>query len=264
MGGAFRDFAAHALARKPLRLVREQAHLGDGDSRYESPRLVSPSLGATATSTSGEDTGEWMGAGGMGGGAGPLAPPDTGNGGEDADGSPKEREAPLRHMSLFDLVGEICLFIFICCNSCSCVLLERSFLAPFRKAFGIGTTIGSGVFVLAGLAAREYAGPSSAISYLVAGFVAALSGLPYAELSAAFPVDGSTYAVSCTSRRTRPLGRSYIHLCTSSRPVKIKFAYITLGEVFAVIASLCQTLEYGIAGAAVARSWGEQVRRLDE
>ena len=110
-------------------------------------------------------------------------------------------EAPLRHMSLADLVF-----------------------------FGIGTTIGSGVFVLAGVVAHNYAGPSASISYLIAGCVAALSGLPYAELSATFPLDGSTYS----------------------------YAYITLGEVFAVMASLCQTLEYGGASAAVARSWGSK------
>ena len=94
----------------------------------------------------------------------------------------------------------------------------------------MGCTVGSGIFVLAGVAASSYAGPSSAISYLLAGLVACLSGLPYAELSAAFPLDGSTYS----------------------------YAYITLGEVFAVMASLCQTLGYGGASAAVARSWGNK------
>ena len=122
-------------------------------------------------------------------------------------------------------------------------------------AFGVGCTVGSGVFVLAGLAASKYAGPASSVSYLLAGFVASLSGLPYAELSAAFPLDGSTYS----------------------------YAYIALNEGFAVISSLCQvgagvdfellsnsltcgcrnpqlpqTLEYGAAGAAVARSWGNK------
>ena len=97
-------------------------------------------------------------------------------------------------------------------------------------AFGVGCTVGSGVFVLAGMAASEYAGPASSVSYLLAGLVASLSGLPYAELSAAFPLDGSTYS----------------------------YAYIALGEVFAVVSSLCQTLEYGAAGAAVARSWGNK------
>jgi len=96
--------------------------------------------------------------------------------------------------------------------------------------FGVGCTVGSGVFVLAGVVAHSYAGPSSSISYLLAGFVAALTALPYAELSAAFPMDGSTYS----------------------------YSYITLGEVFAIMSSLCQTLEYGGSAAAVARSWGEK------
>lgn len=110
-------------------------------------------------------------------------------------------------------------------------MFALSFDRPMPPAaFGVGCTIGSGVLVLAGAAAHSYAGPSASISYLLAGFVASLSGLPYAELSAAFPVDGSTYS----------------------------YAYVALGEVFAVIASMCQTLEYGAAGAAVARSWGNK------
>ena len=110
-------------------------------------------------------------------------------------------DSPHRHMSIFDLLS-----------------------------FGIGCTIGSGVFVLAGLTANSYAGPSASLSYLFAGLVAAMSGLPYAELSAVFPLDGSTY----------------------------EYAYVSLGEMFAVMASLCQTLEYGGSAAAVARSWGEK------
>mmetsp|Transcript_16753 Transcript_16753/g.33343 ORF Transcript_16753/g.33343 Transcript_16753/m.33343 type:complete len:658 (-) Transcript_16753:178-2151(-) len=110
-------------------------------------------------------------------------------------------EAPHRHMSIYDLLS-----------------------------FGIGCTIGSGVFVLAGLTANAYAGPGASISYLFAGLVAAANGLPYAELSAVMPLDGSTY----------------------------EYAYVSLGEIFAVMASLCQTLEYGGSAAAVARSWGEK------
>ena len=165
------SFIDNALTCKPLQLVRKQAHLGDDNSRY-TPVAILSSDSERGTSSS-----------------------------EQQQQSATAREAPLRHMSLFDLV-----------------------------AYGVGGTIGSGVFVLTGLAANQYAGPSSSISFLLSGFVVALSGLPYAELSAAFPMDGSTYA----------------------------YAYITLGEVFAVIASLCQTLEYGIAAAAVARSWGSK------
>ena len=164
-------FIESAFTRKPLRLVRQQAHCSDETSRY------------TAVPIFDTET--------------PIKPAAAAN---SSPGGGK-REAPLRHMSLLDLVF-----------------------------FGIGTTIGSGVFVLAGVVAHNYAGPSASISYLIAGCVAALSGLPYAELSAAFPLDGSTYS----------------------------YAYITLGEVFAVMASLCQTLEYGGASAAVARSWGSK------
>jgi len=170
----------HALTRKPLTLVRKQAHLGDADSRY-TPVAIHASESAS------EDDGGFSNAA-----ATPLSAPTT---------NAADREAPLRHMSLFDLV-----------------------------ALGVGCTIGSGVFVLAGVAAHSFAGPSSCLSYLMAGFVAALSGLPYAELAAAFPMDGSTYS----------------------------YAYITLGEVFAVVASMCQTMEYGGSAAAVARSWGEK------
>mmetsp|Transcript_23240 Transcript_23240/g.37872 ORF Transcript_23240/g.37872 Transcript_23240/m.37872 type:complete len:453 (-) Transcript_23240:364-1722(-) len=158
-------FIENAMTRKPLLLVRKQEHCSDETSRY------------TAVPIFDTET--------------PIKPA----------AKPSRSEAPLRHMSLLDLVF-----------------------------FGIGTTIGSGVFVLAGVVAHNYAGPSASISYLIAGCVAALSGLPYAELSAAFPLDGSTYS----------------------------YAYITLGEVFAVMASLCQTLEYGGASAAVARSWGSK------
>ena len=164
------SFIENALTRKPLQLVRKQAHLGDDSSRYTPVAILSDSDHVRSDR-------------------------------QQQTSTPPQREAPLRHMSLFDLI-----------------------------AYGVGGTIGSGVFVLTGVAAHSYAGPASSISFLISGFVVALSGLPYAELSAAFPLDGSTYS----------------------------FAYITLGEVFAVIASLCQTLEYGVSGAAVARSWGSK------
>jgi len=168
-------FMENALTRKPLRLVRKQAHCSDETSRYTAVPIFDTETPVKPTPTTTAQQPSHHGGGGGG--------------------------APLRHMSLLDLVF-----------------------------FGIGTTIGSGVFVLAGVVAHNYAGPSASISYLIAGCVAALSGLPYAELSAAFPLDGSTYS----------------------------YAYITLGEVFAVMASLCQTLEYGGASAAVARSWGSK------
>lgn len=183
----------YALQRKPLQLVRKQAHLSD-PSQHESRYTAASYLDREDV---GGDTGDYE--------EGYEAFHATSSKTESTTSSSHQQhqppEAPMRHMSLFDLT-----------------------------AFGVGCTIGSGVFVLAGVAAHSYAGPAASISYLVAGAVAALSGLPYAELSAAFPMDGSTYA----------------------------YSYITLGEVFALMSSLCQTLEYGGSSAAVARSWGNK------
>ena len=85
------SFLEHALTRKPLQLVRRQAHLGDdGDSRYTPTPLV------PISPCPGEDTGEGSGAA-----AGPAAAALDAA----APAAPPGREAPLRHMSLFDLVG---------------------------------------------------------------------------------------------------------------------------------------------------------------
>jgi len=93
---------------------------------------------------------------------------------------------------------------------------------------GIGSTIGSGVFVLTG-EVLPVAGPSATISWLLAGLACLLSGLSYMELSARLPTKGSCYV----------------------------FSYHSLGELSAVIGALCLTLEYGVSAAGVARSWSK-------
>lgn len=96
---------------------------------------------------------------------------------------------------------------------------------------GVGGTVGSGIFVLTGQIASENSGPLTALSFLISGLAACCSGMCYAELSGRIPAAGSTYV----------------------------YAYVCLGEIAAVISASCLTLEYGIAGAAVARSWGDKV-----
>jgi amino acid transporter len=96
---------------------------------------------------------------------------------------------------------------------------------------GVGGTIGSGIFVLTGLIAHHYAGPSTFVSFILSGFAASCSGLCYAEWAGRLPAAGSTYV----------------------------YAYVSLGEWAAVIAGACLTLEFGVSGAAVARSWGDKV-----
>jgi len=61
---------------------------------------------------------------------------------------------------------------------------------------GIGCTIGTGIFVLTGTAAANYAGPAISISYLLAGLVCVFAGLAYTELAAMMPVAGSAYTYS--------------------------------------------------------------------
>lgn len=67
---------------------------------------------------------------------------------------------------------------------------------------GIGAIIGSGIFVIPGPAAAQFAGPAVIVSFLIAALGCALAGLCYAELSAMMPAAGSAYAYS-----TRAFGR---------------------------------------------------------
>lgn len=98
-------------------------------------------------------------------------------------------------------------------------------------SIGVGGTVGSGIFVLAGLIAHNYAGPSTCLSFGISGVAALCSGVCYAEWAGRLPAAGSTYV----------------------------YALVTLGEWPAVIAGACLTLEYGVSGAAVARSWADKV-----
>lgn len=96
---------------------------------------------------------------------------------------------------------------------------------------GIGATIGSGIFSTAGSMISETAGPAAVISWLIGGAICSLNALAYMELTTRIPSSGSTYA----------------------------YAYHTIGELPAVVAAWLLTLEYGVSGAGVARSWGDKV-----
>jgi APA family basic amino acid/polyamine antiporter len=57
---------------------------------------------------------------------------------------------------------------------------------------GFGNTIGSGVFTLTGVASK-YAGSAVFISFIIAGCVALMTALVFAEFSAIIPKSGSSY-----------------------------------------------------------------------
>ena len=61
-------------------------------------------------------------------------------------------------------------------------------------ALGIGAIIGAGIFVMTGLAAKEYAGPALSLSFVVAGLGCIFAALCYAEFASMIPVEGSAYA----------------------------------------------------------------------
>eukprot|EP00928_Gymnodinium_smaydae_P042954 TRINITY_DN28882_c0_g1_i1.p1 TRINITY_DN28882_c0_g1~~TRINITY_DN28882_c0_g1_i1.p1 ORF type:complete len:633 (-),score=77.00 TRINITY_DN28882_c0_g1_i1:57-1928(-) len=98
---------------------------------------------------------------------------------------------------------------------------------------GIGSTIGSGVFVLTG-DVLPVAGPSSILCWILGGLACLLSAFAYMELSAVLPTKGSCYV----------------------------FSYHCLGEVVGVVGAVCLTLEYAVSGAGVARSWSGKLAEL--
>lgn len=105
--------------------------------------------------------------------------------------------------------------------------LKRS-LGPWAlTAMGIGAIIGTGIFVLTGVASATRAGPSITISFVVAGIVSALAALCYAEVSSKIPISGSAYT----------------------------YTYATLGELLAWIIGWDLVLEYALGAATVSIGW---------
>jgi basic amino acid/polyamine antiporter, APA family len=106
-------------------------------------------------------------------------------------------------------------------------LLRRS-LGPWNlTALGIGSIIGTGIFVLTGTAASQNAGPALVLSMIISAVGCAFSGLCYAEFSAMVPVAGSAYT----------------------------YAYATMGEFLAWIIGWDLILEYALSVATVAVGW---------
>ena len=71
--------------------------------------------------------------------------------------------------------------------------LRRSLGPLSLTALGIGSIIGTGIFVLTGTAASMNAGPALVLSMILSAIGCAFAGLCYAEFAAMVPVAGSAY-----------------------------------------------------------------------
>ena len=108
-------------------------------------------------------------------------------------------------------------------------------LGPWNLiSLGIGAIIGTGIFVLTGSAAAQYAGPAIVYSFLLAGAGCVFAGLCYSEFAAMIPIAGSAYT----------------------------YGYATLGEFFAWIIGWDLILEYLFGSATVAVGWAGYVNSI--
>ncbi|KGO32045.1 amino acid transporter, partial [Oenococcus alcoholitolerans] len=72
--------------------------------------------------------------------------------------------------------------------------LKRVLNTRDLTALGIGTVIGTGIFILPGTEAAQHAGPAVAIAFLLAAIISGISGMAYSEFASAMPVAGSAYS----------------------------------------------------------------------
>ncbi len=104
--------------------------------------------------------------------------------------------------------------------------LKKNLRAIDLAALGIGSVVGTGIFVATGQGAH-LAGPGILLSFIIAAVTCAFCALTYSELACMFPVAGSTYS----------------------------YSYVAFGELVAWIIGWDLMLEYLVAASAVASGW---------
>lgn len=105
--------------------------------------------------------------------------------------------------------------------------LKKCLSAFDLTLLGVGCAIGTGIFVLTGIAAATQSGPAVVLSFVFAGLASAFAALSYAELASSVGGSGSAYG----------------------------YSYVAFGEFFAWVIGWILLLEYGVGAAAVANGW---------
>ncbi|MFQ6404216.1 amino acid permease [Methylophilus sp. 'Pure River'] len=105
--------------------------------------------------------------------------------------------------------------------------LKKCLTAFDLALLGIGGAIGTGIFVLTGIAAATQSGPAVVLSFIIAAVAAGFAALSYAELSSSIGGSGSAYG----------------------------YSYVAFGEFAAWMMGWMLLLEYGVGAAAVANGW---------
>lgn len=112
--------------------------------------------------------------------------------------------------------------------------LKRTLTALDLTLLGIGCIIGTGIFVLTGVAAAEHAGPAIVLSFIISGTACAFAAFCYAELASAVGGAGSAYG----------------------------YAYVGIGELIAWIIGWDLILEYSVATSTVAIGWSGYLSKI--
>ena len=106
--------------------------------------------------------------------------------------------------------------------------LRRTLTALDLVLYGVGSSVGAGIYVLVGLGA-VLAGPAISLSFALCGLACVLTSLSYADFAAKIPLTGSAYT----------------------------YCYVALGEVWAWMVGWNLILNYGVSTSVVARAWAD-------
>ncbi len=113
-------------------------------------------------------------------------------------------------------------------SSSSSTQLKRTFTAIDLILYGVGSSVGAGIFVLVGLGA-QIAGPSIGLSFAFTGAACMFTSLAYAEFASHIPVAGSAFT----------------------------YVYVAFGELAAWMVGWNLLLGYGFTASVCSRAWAD-------